>query len=295
MKRKLFPINRLLHSFRITMAKTIVTHFSPDIDAACAVWLVHRFLKGWENAEVVFVPAGQTLDQKPVDTDETILHVDTGMGAFDHHQSNEETCAAELVVNYLISEKMVSGETAEVLTRMSTVVCDCDHFKDIYRENPADDLYDFLPVSVISGAHSHFGSDHEVQEFMENLLDCVFQSIVYKVRAEKEIKTGFEYTSDWGRTLAVETDNRETSSLAQKEGFHMVIGKSKNGQVRIKLRPDVKKDLSELHELVLKKDPQATWFYHASGHMLLNGSSKNPDMIPSKLSLKELIELTRVN
>lgn len=276
------------------MNRTIVTHSSPDQDAASSVWLVHRFLKGWESADVAFVPAGTTLNNEDPDANKNIIHVDTGMGTFDHHQTSEETCAAELVFKHLVKEKLLDKETKEALERMVAVICDEDHFKDIYRPEPDSDLYDFMHSSILTGAHSIFENDHQVIEFMEQVFDSILQAMIYKIRAEKEFSKGFEYQTAWGKTLAIETDNRETSSLAQKKGFSMVISKSKNGQVRIKTRPDIKKDLQEMYDMVLKKDPDATWFYHVSGHMLLNGSSKNPDMIPSKLTLRELISMTKI-
>lgn len=273
--------------------KTIVTHMSPDLDAAMSVWLVHRFLKGWESADISLVPAGTTLNNEDPDKDENIMHVDTGLGKFDHHQTSKETCASEIILQHLIGEKSFNKETQEALTRMVAVTCDDDHFKDIYRDQPDADIYDFLPTAIISGARGVFESDHEIITFFEKLLDSVLKTFINKIRAERELTKGFEFESMWGKALAVETDNRETSNLAQKKGFRMVIGKSKNGQVRVKLRPDVEKDLSSLHEIVLKKDPNATWFYHASGHMLLNGSSKNPDMVPSKLTLQQLIHIAK--
>ena len=41
--------------------KRIVTHTSPDMDAITSVWFIKRYLSGWENAEVRFVPAGQPI------------------------------------------------------------------------------------------------------------------------------------------------------------------------------------------------------------------------------------------
>lgn len=275
------------------MSKTIVTHMSPDFDAITSVWLIHRFLTGWEEADITFVPTGETLNNEDPDTNEDIIHVDTGMGKFDHHQTNEDTCASELVLKSLIAKKMVAKDVKEALTRMVAITCDDDHFKDIYRDNPDNDIYDFLPTSIIGGAYGVMENDHEIIAFIEHLLDCALKSFVNKIKAKREIAKGYEFESAWGKTLAIETDNRETSSLAQKKGFAMVIAKSKNGQVRIKLRPDVENVLQPLYDIVLKKDPQATWYYHVSGHMLLNGSSKHPDMVPSKLGLRELIGMVR--
>lgn len=41
------------------MSKIIATHFNPDLDAICAVWLLRKFGQGFEEAKVVFVPAGE--------------------------------------------------------------------------------------------------------------------------------------------------------------------------------------------------------------------------------------------
>lgn len=81
--------------------KIIVTHISPDLDALSSIWLIKKFLKGWGNAHVEFVSAGSTLNNKNPDEDSNIMHVDTGFGAFDHHQTSEFTCAAKKVFLYI--------------------------------------------------------------------------------------------------------------------------------------------------------------------------------------------------
>lgn len=43
--------------------KIIVTHSSPDLDAITSVWLIKKFLQGWENASVQFVPAGERMEK----------------------------------------------------------------------------------------------------------------------------------------------------------------------------------------------------------------------------------------
>ena len=81
--------------------KTIVTHFAPDLDGITSIWLLKTFLPEWKEAAIAFVPAGKTLQDTPVDSDLEVVHVDTGFGKFDHHQSNEDTCAALLVYESL--------------------------------------------------------------------------------------------------------------------------------------------------------------------------------------------------
>ena len=41
--------------------KVVVTHSSPDLDAITSVWLIKRFLPGWEDANIQFVPAGERI------------------------------------------------------------------------------------------------------------------------------------------------------------------------------------------------------------------------------------------
>ena len=41
--------------------KVVVTHSSPDLDAIASVWLIKKFLPGWEEATVQFVPAGERI------------------------------------------------------------------------------------------------------------------------------------------------------------------------------------------------------------------------------------------
>src|SRR3989338_9695164 len=84
--------------------KTIVTHFSPDLDAITSCWLIKKFFPGWQNAAIKFVPAGLTYENKPVDLNPEIIHVDTGLGKFDHHQSNDKTCSSKKVLDYLKKE-----------------------------------------------------------------------------------------------------------------------------------------------------------------------------------------------
>ncbi len=50
-------------------------------------------------------------------------------------------------------------------------------------------------------------------------------------------------------------------------------------------------DLTPIYEKILKVDPEGSWFLHVSKRMLLNGSSKNPQMKGTKLTLPEVVEI----
>lgn len=272
--------------------KTIVTHISPDLDAISSVWLIKRFLPEWNNATVEFVPAGETLESKPADADSQVLHVDTGMGKFDHHQTDADTCAAKLVFQYLNEQNYLKPNYVEALERLTDVVNDFDHFKEVFLPDADSDVFDFLLVSLIEGSKAQASSDTEILGLGEKLCDALLQVFFNKTNAEAEIKKGRVFQSKWGKALAIETENEEASRLAQKQGHVLVIRKSpKKGHLRIKALPLPEINLRPVYDLLKAKDPQATWFFHASGHMVLNGSSKNPKSVPTSLSLSEAVKL----
>jgi hypothetical protein len=83
-------------------------------------------------------------------------------------------------------------------------------------------------------------------------------------------------------------------SVAQKDGYLLVIRKdSKNGQARIKARPDSPFDLRSVYERITALDSVGYWFYHPSGKMVLNGSNKTVGKTPTPLSLNELVQIVK--
>lgn len=277
--------------------KTIVTHLSPDVDAVSSVWLLKRFLPAWKDAQVAFVPAGKTLHDDPPDQNPNILHVDTGMGKLDHHQTDEDTCAARRTLEFI--EGQPKAERAhvfhkEALTRLVDVVNDIDHFREVYFPNPTADFYEFGLVPILDGLKFVFPDNHQkIVEIGMLALDAIYKKFQDKVWAEEEIaKNAVSFTSPWGKGLAIETLNDEVVPLIQKQGNIVAVRKDpKKGYVRIKALPESPVDLTACYNRFRKLDPAATWFLHASRKMVLNGSVKNPDSKPTTLTLREIVEV----
>lgn len=268
--------------------KTIVTHIGPDLDAITSVWLVKTFFSGWEEAEVTFVPAGTTLNKMDPDSDPDILHVDTGFGRFDHHQTDADTCASKLVYEEIVRR----NGPDPVLERMVAVVNDVDHFREVFYPNASADYWEFWLVGLIDGWRLlHADNPLRIMELGYASLEGIYKVMLNKMWAEKELEHAKEFQTRWGKGAAFETVNDEVIHQAQKRGFAVVIRKDpKKGYVRIKTLPKEEIDLTPVYEKLKKEDAQATWFLHASRHMLLNGSAKNPDMKPSTLSIDQLID-----
>lgn len=296
--------------------KIVVTHTSPDMDAVTSVWFIKRFLPGWDNAEVRFVPAGQRLGNlteeqalKLTDPIESangneVIQVDTGMGPLDHHQTSDKSvCGASLSLDFVkknLSENALNPDKLEALNRISKFVVDVDHFKEVFRPDPLANYNNFTIVDILDGLKLQKPSDDRYYvEFVSLCLDALLYELENIIWAEKEIKEkGIEFETKWGKGLGLETMNDNVVKMAQLMGYIIVVRRDpRKGYVRIKTKPDApnKKgiDLTLVSEQLKKMDPNATWFLHVSKKMLLNGTPKNPKMKPTKLSLNDIIEVLK--
>ncbi|MBI2465401.1 hypothetical protein HYV64_04630 [Candidatus Shapirobacteria bacterium] len=283
--------------------KIVVTHNSPDWDAITSVWLIKRFLPGWDQAEVRFVPAGSKLERIGNDK---VLHVDTGLGPLDHHQTNDKNvCGASLTFNFVkqanSSQFIVHSShperekhREEALSRIVRVVVDIDHFGEVFWDNPTADYHEFSLLGVLEGLK--LAKPDEDMYYIDvgmTLLDALLHSFENRIWAEKEIaERGIKFKTKWGKGIGFETINDTVLALAQKMRYVVVVRKDpRKGYIRIKARPLEDIDLTLVYEKLKKMDPLATWFLHVSKKMLLNGTVKNPTMRPTRLSLDEIIKV----
>jgi len=296
--------------------KIVVTHSSPDMDAITSVWLIKKFLPNWNDASVKFVPAGERLqrlvNQRPASSlelnassytldaiekigEDEIVHVDTGLGPLDHHQtSSDKVCGASLTFDFV--KEHISKHNVEAVERMVKVIIDVDHFKEVFRKDPLSDYHEFDLASILDGLKLQFPvqDDLYVMEISKGL-DAVLHGFENRIWAEKEIKeSGIKFETRFGHGMGFETINDSVVKLAQKMGYAIAARKDpRKGYVRIKVRPDAKIDLTLAYEKFRKIDPDATWYLHISKKMLLNGSVKNPKMRPTKLKIDEIIEVLK--
>lgn len=273
--------------------KTIVNHYSPDFDGIPAIWLLKKFHPEYKNAKVVFVPIGDaTYNNEPVDSNPDVLHVDCGGGKFDHHQTNDFTCGAQLVYEWLVKEGYVKDN--EALDRIVRVLTEIDHGWDAYKwPEPASDRWEFNLHNVLVGWKLvHPGQDEKYVEWIMHAMDAVYKMMQLKVQAEKEVEKGKKFKTRWGEGVAVYTPNDAVLDAAIKGGFALVARKDPGkGYLRVTGSNNHKVDLTKAYEMAREKDPDATWFLHASKVLLRNGSTRNPAMRPTKMDLDEVIEI----
>lgn len=285
------------------------------------MWLLKRFLPGWEEAAVEYVPAGQRLGNQEAKLREgnpieklngnEVIHVDTGLGPLDHHQiSSDAVCGASRTWDYVRETSSEFGKNVEesdrvqkrieAIIRIVKIVVDIDHFKEVFWKDSTADYHEFSLSGVLEGLKLRKpDQDSLYTDFIMDCLDSVLHNFENRIWAEEEIKkNGKDFETKWGKAIAFETINDTVMKLAQKMGYVVVVRKDpRKGYVRIKARPseEGKKevDLTLVYEKLKKMDPQASWFLHVSKKMLLNGTPKNPKMIPSKLKIDDIITVLK--
>jgi hypothetical protein len=124
-------------------------------------------------------------------------------------------------------------------------------------------------------------------------LDCAYAEMTNRLKAEEVISSkGIEFTIREGKCLGLETQNDESIKIAQVQGYVLAIRKDPEfGHLRMPKCVGCSARLTKLHQAVVEIDPKATWFFHASGKMLLNGSIKHRNQVASSLSLQSMIRL----
>jgi len=277
------------------MPKVIVTHKNPDLDAIMSAWLLIRFDQSrYGDAAFEFVPGGTTYKNLPVDEDQGVVHVDVGYGKYDHHQAGSYgTCASKLVWEALIKEGLIAP-TDMALRQMVEYALAIDLFVDCEWAEAGQARYAFTLSEIVPALHRLQIHDNEaVLRMVLIQLDGVYQRLKDMYKAKEEIAQGIEFASPWGKGLAVESGSDDVHKTAQKMGYKIVVEKTNKGYVKIKIVPGLNKTLKDLYDKIVAVDGVEKWFYHNSGQMMLNGSSKGPSVEPSSLTISEI--LTMIN
>lgn len=277
--------------------KKIITHINPDSDAIISVWLIKKFLPGWQEAEVGFAEANDETKQKAQTDDPSVLFVDVGRGKLDHHQTGRITSAAHLCWEYIKQNRpqqpirVLDAAAVEELVRVGTEI---DNTRDLHWPEVSEYRTSFYFQTIIESLRGMAETDEQVMALGLRLAEAIFWNLKNRMKAREELKAGIQFETLWGKGIALQTGNKYVGWEGEVAGFAVVIQKEpKVGGVRIYSRWDSGADLTEVYNKVSLLDGEANWFLHASKKLLLNWASVNKGMKPTKLSLEQLIEIIK--
>lgn len=262
---------------------TIVGHLAPDLDCLTAIWILARF-GGREDADLVFVPAGTTLNDQRVDSDPSIIHVDTGGGQFDHHDTSDQTiCAAELV-------RRTVAPHDPILQRLVAQVCRIDHAAVGGTYQPIF----FNITSLIAGYNSLYPHyPHHVAQAMLPNFDAWYEHETRQLRLEQAFTRRMEFSTRWGMGIAMESTDGGSSRLAYRQGAILYAYRDGRGYMGVAAQSRSTVDLHPVYQELQRVDSAADWYLHPSHRLLLCGTAKAPVRNLSRLSLEELVAVIK--
>lgn len=263
--------------------ETIVGHLAPDLDCLVAIWILIRF-GGADDAELVFVPAGSTLDGHPADSDPRIVHVDTGGGRFDHHQhADRALSAAELVRRAVATDDTALHRLVNYVTRLDNA--------DI---SPGKEVLFFNINDLISGYNQLFPTrPHHVAQAMMPNFDAWYEYENRQLRLEQAFSQRLEFHTPWGLGIAMQSDDGGSSRLAYGRGAVLYAYRDGRGNMGIAAQSRSDVDLEPVYVDLKRVDSAADWYLHPNHRMLLCGTAKAPSRQPSSLTLEELVEIIK--
>ena len=276
--------------------KRVITHVNPDLDAVASVWLIKRFLPDWQEAEVKFTQAIDESDAN-VDSDPEVLYVDVGRGKLDHHQIKGYLSATKLTFDFINQQRKgqeLKPSDKQALQTMIEVITAIDNARDLSWEESKDFRCEFYLHWLLSGLRGIGRTDLEVIDFAFLSLDAILHNLKVRIEAKKEIEQkSSEFQTLWGKAIALETGNESTLREGEKSGYVLVVKKNPDqGGVRIYARYDSEVDLKSAFDKLKEMDKNSDWFLHSSGKILLN-ESRTKKMKPTKLSLKQVVEVLK--
>ncbi|MEI7771229.1 MAG: hypothetical protein WCI67_14645 [Chloroflexales bacterium] len=258
-------------------------HLSPDLDCLAAIWILVHFGPA-KDADLLFVPAGRTLDDQPADSDPETVHVDTGGGRFDHHHSADHTLsAAELVRRELAPDN-------EALCRLVDQVTRIDHAEAYPGRQPS-----FFNINdLIGGYNSLFPNrPHHVAQAMLPNLDAWYEHEARQIRLERAFARHLEFNTRWGLGIAMQSDDGGSSRLAYSHGAVLYAYRDRRGYMGVAAQHRSDVDLEIVYRDLMRLDGEADWYLHPSHRLLLCGTPKAPPRQRSNLSLEDLVDVLR--
>lgn len=271
----------------------VVTHVRPDFDAWLSYWLIVKFMPGARDAELIFVPAGTQWTERD---DETVVHVDTGLGKFDQHgKCLVRSCSALLVAEAL---GIAEDPRLSALLELATVV---DNAEEVEATSIVKQFRAYPAVFV--DPKTRQPDWNVVKERVFQALDIVYDQESNREAARKEFEKGSRQRITLnGLRLVLLDDRPHLRGPAFEAGADVAVWFLPRGQNRFYVGVVANNRTLKLHldyvayclrwweantaGITVENDdelynhgtvgPAGKWFLHDSGNIILYGSNTHP-------------------
>lgn len=271
------------------MTKTLVTHINPHLDDIAAIWLIKKFFPEFKEAKIKFISAEK--GQSGVTDSNNTLHIGVGRGKYDEHKGDIGESAMSLVWLDIKKRTLVPKQEFEIkaydeMVKWNTLI-------DTAQLPPWE--YDDFDIDNFIRSFKNDAEDSlKTVNLGEEILDRIYPTLVKKFQGLKDWEKRIEFKSRWGKAVALESATF-SRSYANKAGFAVtIVSHNKSGRfIGITAPGTSDADLTPIYLKLTSIEPEAGWFLHHAKKMILCGAASAPDVVRSKLTLKEVIEIVK--
>lgn len=256
------------------------------MDDISAIWLFKRFNPHFSDTNLEFISASMDASK---DGSADKIYIGTGGGKYDEHKGDLEDCATSLVwkdflAKGILPKDEITLKTLEQIVEWNTLI-DLGKF-------PAGQYEEFCVPSFIRSKDSSTESSKKTVELGFEILDRILEVLKSKQRSLKDYENRIEFDSSFGLGVAVESENVDRDFCRTQKGNLFIIIDPKHKSVQY-FTPSFEIDLEPIYLKLKEIDKNADWFLHQSHHMILCGATSAPEFSATKLSMKQLIEVTK--
>jgi hypothetical protein len=268
--------------------KILATHEFPHLDDIAAIWLWKKYVPGWNAAKIVFLELkggglAVTYKNKPVDSDPNVIHFGVGKGKFDEHKGDIGICATMLTFMYLKKHKHIPKQELPGVQGLVEFV----NLQDTGKLGSMPHSSMYLPSLL-----RNIQPSHKRQEIGQIMLDSALIRYTEKAEMEKIIKKGTELSTKWGKGLAITTAVQGPEHAVYQAGYVFMVHRDpQTGWLSVRSQAGSNMDMTDIYNRVHALEPKAGWFLHHAKNMLMCGSRSAPNVVRSKLSLKQLVDI----
>ena len=167
--------------------KKIVTHKNPHLDEIACIWIIKKFLPGWNTVALRFMPTNPSggAVKNPDKNVEDTLYIGVGRGKFDEHKGNLADSATTLVFKHVkkYMRPLPAVDTA-ALEALITYVNEEDHGKHI--ESPFAEFSISAALANLPKVATH--SSQKLVEIGSLYLDGIFNGLQEKFQLKHDWK-----------------------------------------------------------------------------------------------------------
>lgn len=312
----------------MTTFSRIITHVWPHLDEIVAIRLLKKHgegkFPGISKAQIVYSGTGVNPENKTWEEHmaEGALVIGIGGGPFDEHPTMEEERKHGKSACQLVAEAL-NLHTHPIYKRLIELVTEADQtgvhefhvanrLKTSYRLNPDNPE---IGIDMINAILDDW--EHEQQLFVDARTEIqqLMKTDAYKMATLPDGRK-------LGMIVVVGTTNYKMSAAARSLRIPIIIQQQPKGNIQIFCDSDrnnfsMKKvaakiriaecisggmtedQTSHLDETTLEREgkiPEVTnWFYQVPGHNMINGSETTPQIPPTKIPLRIIVEIVQKN